>query len=166
MPPRVKPHPCRFYVDGDYVCYEVNGATAWRLPIAEIRLIGEYTNDRGPWADDYFLCLATDADRWWEASYYSQDFMRGLAELGLRLQADLHSGLAGSTDFASRIIWPTHLAGQPMLRFSNVPPRNIWQRLRGAFFPRTMQQLSDVARNELRVVDGVPPGDRIAPPES
>jgi hypothetical protein len=49
--------------------YRIDGSTIWDLPISEIRVIGEATNDHGPFGDDYFFCFATDAGCWQEASF-------------------------------------------------------------------------------------------------
>ena len=149
MHAKVKPHPCRLWLDGEYVRYDVEGQLAWRLAIGEIRLIGEYTTDCGPLADDYFLCFATGAGRWWEASYYSDEFMRGFAAIGERLDADLRLGLAGSTDYASRILWPAHLAGEPMFTFTALQGGSLWERVRRFFGPTMEWTLSEVAREAL-----------------
>jgi hypothetical protein len=139
----------RLWLDGEELCYESKTHDSWRIRIADIRVLGEMTNQNGPFADDYFLCFVTDASgHWHEASFYADGFDTCLAALGERWEHDLGVGLCHSTDFASRILWPAHLGDQPMFEFTQEAPRGVWQQMRHAAFPRCAQALSESALAE------------------
>lgn len=139
----------RLWLDGDVVCYESAVYRSWRLDLAGVRLIGEFTNEAGPFRDDYFLCFANDESDWLEASFYSNGRDEFLQALGERLDADLLLSLSGSTSFASRILYPVSLEGQPMFDFESEKPRGIWRRAMNFIAPRTNQRLSKGALSVL-----------------
>jgi len=116
-------------LDGDTIRYRSTLYGDWDLPVPRVRVVGEATNDHGPFADDYFFCFATGPDEWLEASFYADgrdDFLRAL---GARLGARLETGLCHSTDFASRVLWPPSLVGEPMFKFTELPPKGLLRRL-------------------------------------
>src|SRR5262249_50743800 len=49
--------------DGIVICYESQGKEVWKISIAELVCIGEYTNANGPWLDDYFLVFGLRDNR-------------------------------------------------------------------------------------------------------
>ncbi len=142
-------HPCRLSLDGDLLRYEIKEKAAWCLPVKFIRLIGEYTDTSGPLADDYFLCFAVDAAGWWRAPFDSHGAAEVLTGLSDRLQTHLQMGLANSTDYASRILWPADLTGQAMFTFHDRTGRRLWQRIWFSVFPAKSQELSEAARSVL-----------------
>jgi hypothetical protein len=91
--------------------YWVDGSAAWELPVSVIRVVGEATNDHGPFLDDYFLCFAADADSWFEASFYAEGTQEFMKSLAIVLGSELSLRLIGSTDYASNVL--TRLAPQP-----------------------------------------------------
>jgi len=98
--------------------YESSGYGSWSLKLSNIKVIGEYTNQIGPFADDYFFAFVAEKDgSWQEASFYSEGreifFERLASELGI----DTTCNLIASTDFKSQIWWPKHLFGTPMFEF-------------------------------------------------
>jgi hypothetical protein len=111
----------RILFDGDVIRYQWKTDGGWNLPLSEVRIIGESTNQNGPIADDYFFCFATGSERWLEASFYADGHDEFLHALEERLGSELTLDLYGSTDFASRVLWPPSLAGQPMFRFYTIP---------------------------------------------
>ncbi|GJM25652.1 MAG: hypothetical protein DHS20C16_20670 [Phycisphaerae bacterium] len=139
----------RLWFDGKAVCYESKTFGAWQLSLDEIRVIGEYTTDLGPFTDDYFICFAAESGRWWEASYYAEGFGEILKALGDELKDDLFFDLYGSTDYASHIVWPPHLVGQPMFDFTDATAGGVWQRLVRFFYPRQQYTLTERVRSEL-----------------
>ncbi|HPF39597.1 MAG TPA: hypothetical protein P5081_16725 [Phycisphaerae bacterium] len=134
----------RLWLDGDVIRYETPVGD-WRIPLDAVRIIGELTSPHGPFADDYFFCFAEAAGGWYEASCYAEGRDAFLHALGERLGARLEPGLSGSTDFASRILWPEPLAGRPMFDFTDEVPRGAWRRLRSFFLRRNHQTLSNAA---------------------
>ncbi len=108
------------FCDG-IIRYRVGGAPNWELPLSDVRVIGEMTNDHGPFADDYSFCFATEANRWYEGSFYAEGSEGFLKSLVNHLGCDLPLRLIGSTDYDSNVLWPPHLAGRPMFAF--IPER-------------------------------------------
>ncbi len=108
-------------LDGDVIRYTSTTYSDWTIAINDIRIIGEATNQNGPFADDYFLCFATGPKRWYEASFYASGGEAVLIELGARLDTVLQLRLSSSTDFTSRILWPVEFAGKPMFEYQEVP---------------------------------------------
>ncbi|CAN5175350.1 hypothetical protein BH23VER1_BH23VER1_09740 [soil metagenome] len=61
----------RYRIEHGELSYRSEVYGSWKLPISEITLIGEYTNEDGPMADDYFLLfLFSEEPGWFEASFY------------------------------------------------------------------------------------------------
>jgi hypothetical protein len=103
-------------IDG-MVKYKSWNYGAWELPLSEIKVIGEYTNQNGPFADDYFYVFITNLEEWHEASFYADGRDSFFRKLGAELHQELHGTLVASADFNSNIIWPTSLAGKEMFEF-------------------------------------------------
>ena len=100
--------------------------------MSEVRIIGEATNQNGPFADDYFFCFATGPEMWRETSFYAEGRDEFLRELGGgKLGSRLEAGLCHSADFASRGAWPSCIAGEPMFRFDDVAPKGLLGKLFG-----------------------------------
>jgi hypothetical protein len=118
-------------LDGDVIRYRSAVYGNWDLSLADVRIIGESTNQSGPFADDYFFCFATGPEMWREASFYADGRDEFLRALGARLGVPLDVGLCHSTDFASRVLWPPSLAGQPMFRYQDVSPKDFLGKLFG-----------------------------------
>jgi hypothetical protein len=118
-------------LDGTTVRYRSRNHGTWDISLSTIRVIGEATNQYGPFADDYFLCFATSPQHWHEASFYAEGREVFVAALSRELGFQLIPGLVNSTDFASRILWPPTLAGQPMFQYTDIAPRNWLARLLG-----------------------------------
>jgi len=111
----------------------------WDLPLDKILVIGEMTNELGPFADDYFFCFVIGRGRWVEASCYADGFEEFFADLCAML-GPLQLRLCNSATFASNIIWPNHLAGKPMFRFTDLRHMTLFGRKLG--LPRNKQELS------------------------
>ena len=104
----------------DSISYTLPQQKGWRVPVSELRLIGEFTNDHGPTLDDYFFAFLT-REEYFEASFYADGCEGVLAELSRRLQHELRAGLCNSTSLASRVLWPARLEGR---RFSTLCQRS------------------------------------------
>jgi len=112
----------RLGCDGIQIHYESQGRQIWQIAIADLVCIGEYTNEAGPWLDDYFLVFAMKNGVWYEASFYSDACDETLAAVGKALGCELTLGLFGSTTYASRIVWPTDMKGRPLIMAKGVNP--------------------------------------------
>jgi len=121
----------KLLLDGGYVRYSLDDSAQWELPISSIRVIGEATNQNGPFLDDYFLCFAVGPDCWYEASFYAEGREQFLISLASRLGHPLVLRLVCSADFDSSVLWPPHLAGRPMFSFTPVQPTTWLGRLIG-----------------------------------
>jgi hypothetical protein len=79
-------------------------------------LAGEWTNDHGPWCDDYFYFFVAGRPlSFYETPVYANTKLSdSLAQyLGVSLATDL----AGSTDFNSRIMWPPEMKGSSLFHY-------------------------------------------------
>ena len=105
------------------MCHEAQGREIWRIAIAELTCIGEYSNDSGPWDGDYFAVFGMKNGLWYGAPFCSDGCDETIEVLGTALGCDLNSGLLQSTSFAARIMWPKDLEGQPLLVEKAVNPK-------------------------------------------
>jgi|LakMenEpi03Aug12_release.lakeMendotaPanAssembly.Ray.scaffolds.fasta_scaffold144687_2 hypothetical protein len=129
--PETKPDPKSgvLSIDDQTLSYTSPDYGNWQIPIDEVVAFGEYTTDNGPHIDDWFLVFVTTDFNWVEASNYCAgcDSVRdGLAKhWGVE---SLRSGLSFSTDFNSRALWPTAIAGEPLFDFVE-RPQSVWQKI-------------------------------------
>lgn len=134
--------------------YRTSGSPIWELAISDVRIVGEMTNNAGPFDDDYSLCFAAGADGWYDASFYAEGREEFLQSLAMALQCELPLRLVGSTDFDSNVLWPPHLAGKPMFLFKPEPAKTWIGRLMGAsgntqwFSADVLQELRGDARTK------------------
>ncbi len=133
---------------GESVRYRCGDVTLWELPLSAIRVIGEMTNQNGPYFDDYFYCFATDPNRWYEASFYAEGRVRFLESLEDRWGCKFVMRLFGSTDFESNVLWPPQLSSKPMFEFAPVEPTTWIGRLFGSW--RNTQTFSEEVLAMLR----------------
>ena len=135
-------------VDGDHIEYAAGGES-WRIPIADVRVIGEFLSrqNRGP--QNHFLVFMT-SEEWFKAPYESEGRDALLAELGHRFGHQLRPDLFKATTFSSRVLWPTHLEGRPM--FELIPEErapNIVTRVRQLLMQKVDMRFSEDVRKEL-----------------
>ena len=144
----------QIWIDGNVITYRSEVWGNWDLPVAELQILGEATNQCGPYADDYFFCFAIGPGLWLEASFYAKGRDEFLRALGTQLRTSLEPGLCNSANFASRILWPSRLAGRDMFQYKNVPSRGFLGRMIGA--TKTIQTYTEEVAVAL-AVDGEPP---------
>ena len=138
----------RIYIYGDTITYRSRTYGDWELTLSEVRVLGEATNENGPFVDDYFLCFATGPDRWYEASFYAEGRDTFLEALGGRLGVELTLTLTASTSYASNVLWPSPLTGRPMFTYTHSPPKTWFGRLFGV--SKSLQDYSDEVVAALR----------------
>jgi hypothetical protein len=63
-------------------------------------------------------------------------------QLSTALGVNIIGGLAASTDFKSRILWPTAQAGRPLLTFSPVTASSFLDRIKLYMLPEVSHRLS------------------------
>jgi hypothetical protein len=138
----------RIWLEDGAIHYHSQNYGSWKLPIAEIRVIGEYTNQNGPFLDDWFIAFVLAPNGWYEASMYAEGNDEFRASLANELGEDALVGrLYSSTDFASRIIWPRSLHGEPFLRFTTLPG-SWWRELFG--LEKVASELSSEVKSWVR----------------
>ncbi|MFG0242780.1 MAG: hypothetical protein ACF8R9_08355 [Phycisphaerales bacterium JB054] len=103
-------------LDGE-VRYSDGARCQWSISLNSVRIIGECTNENGPYADDWFLCLVTDCGGWVEGSVYVPNFVAFMGELCVSMGSDFFVSLARSTTFASRVMWPESIADTELFEF-------------------------------------------------
>jgi len=104
----------------DEIRYNSETYGNWSIPISEVKAIGEYTNDQGPFLDDWFLLFFLKDCTWYEASNYSENITEFKNEIQSKLNIEnVYSDLSGSTDYNSYIIWPNSLNGKKAFEFKN-----------------------------------------------
>jgi len=109
----------------------------WSIEIKNIVLVAEYTTNEGPWLDDYFFVFVTIEDGKpyrSHCTFYSDGSAEALESTGAQFGAPLRPGLCGSTEWASRVIWPTQLEGMNCFDFKHVEPVGLVSRLNKVFF--------------------------------
>lgn len=118
----------------------------WELPVSDVQIIGEYTTEGGPGLDDYFLVFLTASrSEWREASVYTDDREKFLAEIATSFPKIAPLGLAGSTTFNSRVLWPPKHHAKELFTFTRVPrPPGIVGWLKSRFtFGKVEQRIAD-----------------------
>jgi hypothetical protein len=116
-------------VEGESITFR-QGGHHWTVPLESIVAVGEATNQWGPFADDWFVCLITRPEgRWYEAPVYASGVEEVLEWLTRRLGEPIQLGLANSTDFRSRVMWPPGLKGKQLFEFTEPEPLALWQRI-------------------------------------
>ena len=75
--------------DGSSISYTSRYYGSFSLPLSEVAVVGEWTNQDGPGIDDWFLVVVPrSGGGWFEASMY--------AERGDQLREELSAALGGS----------------------------------------------------------------------
>jgi hypothetical protein len=119
--------------DAKLHCHHPLREESWSISLGDIVLIAEYTTDKRPDADDYFLVFVTREQGefyYSNVTMYAAGINESLIEvervLGCSLELTLHS----STTLCSRVVWPLRLAGSEYFRYNQVVPEGFWDRLR------------------------------------
>jgi len=132
----------------DELRYTCAGEDVWRIPVPSIAVVGEYTLPLSQVRDDYFLVLVAEDGRWYEGSYDARGFDEAVTDLGTRLADRLEPGLANSTLFRSRVIWPRTLAEAPLVVPQPFTTGSLLDRIRCLIhMPRRRLVLSSAVRD-------------------
>ncbi len=140
----------RLWIDDGVIHYDSEHCGHWTCPVADIVLIGEYTNDHGPYLDDWFFVFMVAGQNWFEASMYAKETDTFRDELRKQIGADVITGLANSTDFKSRVLWPEHLAGNPLFDFRKVEGATLARRIKLAILPEVQFCLATEVEKHLK----------------
>ncbi|GEM_PF-1922508 len=90
------------------------------VPVDQIIIIAEYTNENGPFCEDHFIVLITENGSVYEmpACQLSIDDQAKL--ITFLCSPMVFNELIGSTTFTSRCIWPKDVEGREFLDFKCV----------------------------------------------
>lgn len=141
-------------VEGDTIVF-ASPPNSWRLEVADLVALGEYTTPDGPYLEDYWLVFLSPTG-YKLAPFYATGCESFLDWLRQRLGHNFRCHLAGSTDYASNVLWPSSIAGQPFFDFNECHPKSIGEHIKRVFSGRTfIMQLSEkilaLLPNEARV---------------
>src|SRR5579862_1255006 len=112
----------RLSSDGKIIRYQLHDQEIWQIALADVVCIGEYTKSAFLLEDDYFLVFGRKNGLWYEASFYAEGRDATIRMIGNALRCELILGLCNSTQFASRILWPKQLEGQPLFVGKSLNP--------------------------------------------
>jgi len=140
----------RLWIEDSIIHYESLHCGRWTCPVADVMLIGEYTNDHGPHLDDWFYVFMVAGRNWFEASMYAKESDSFRDELKRTIGADISTGLASTTDFGSRVMWPQSLNGKGLFDFRKVKGNTLARRIKLAILPEVQFCLSQDGEDYLR----------------
>lgn len=137
-------------LDGDLLVYVSPDYGQWKTQVSDIIAFGEYTTNNGPYIDDWFMVFVTKDLEWVEASNYCAGGDEVRSALASRWGQDsLYGKLWGSTDFASRVIWPSAIAEQSLFDF-NQRPQSLWQKIKSCGVAIVDKDLTSAFKNHLQ----------------
>lgn len=111
------------YRDGT-LSYDGSPHDKWLLNVSDIAVVGEYSNENGPFAPDYFHVYVTRDLSWHELPWDAVGGEAAVQAVGRELGFEPSYTLLMSTRFASCIAWPDNLVGRPLFQFT--PPARKW----------------------------------------
>ncbi|HEX8657562.1 MAG TPA: hypothetical protein VF690_08515 [Hymenobacter sp.] len=120
----------RVFLAGMHVVLTQENEELVRIPVPEIKLIGEYTTSAGPFVDDWFIVFMTSEKNWKQISEYTPGMLEMLQELSSHLKAETIGSLAASTSWRTNIIWPQRVAGQEMWNVVSERPITLLEKLK------------------------------------
>lgn len=118
------------FIDNKTIVWEYAGKAILRIPIDEIKLIGEFTNAKGPFEDDWYLVIYNDKSLFYEISMYAENVKEMLDELGKLLQVELYGTLANSAEWKSQIIFPLEYREEILWNLVKISPASIFEKLK------------------------------------
>jgi hypothetical protein len=130
----------KLYIKNDTIYLKHNTITLVEIPIAEIKMIGEYTNDKGPFQDDWYVSFYYGENEYFEFSMNTNEIMDMLSNLGKRLNSEIIPSLFSSTDWKSQILFPQKYKGNPIWEIKELESKSPFEKLK-AFFRFKNDQL-------------------------
>jgi hypothetical protein len=117
-----------FIKDGKIIWETDKWGTLGQIPIKDIKAIGEYTTSAGPLQDDWFFVFILNDKDIRQVSAYATGLEEMLKQVEQIFNADLVGRLASSTDWSTRILWPTKLRGQEIFKIIERTPTSFWEK--------------------------------------
>lgn len=106
-------HATSLVLEHDALCYYGPQDARWRVPVASIRLLGEFRSSELEHGH-YLAVVVDDSGAWLQCPCIAVGVGETLAELARRWDASLDLQLGASHDDTSRVLWPTDRAGREM----------------------------------------------------
>jgi hypothetical protein len=136
-------------VQSDALCLFEDNDIIWKESIAELTLVGEYTTNVGPWAEDYFFVFGFGRP----PKFYEVPLGMGspiLSSLSASLGFALVPSLCNNTDWRSRVLWPPALEGHSFLNRSvQQRPHGVLNRVKDSLAPRHHVEFDPVVAEYL-----------------
>lgn len=118
-------------INGDRIVVPFRDGSIWEVLLSELALVGEYTTEDGPCASDHFICVVDRSGNRYDVSD-EEGASEVVKELSVALGVPLVPALSLETQFSSRILYPTAIAGKPLF-VPPAPPNSIIGRVREFF---------------------------------
>ena len=104
-----------YVINGPLIEYGYQN-TQWSVSCDDIRVVGEFTNNNGPYADDFYLVLIDNKEAVHVGSFYAPG--RDFVDIMLKNAGMLDEyGLCNSAELRSRVLYPNELRGEPLYTF-------------------------------------------------
>ena len=107
----------------------IGGINPLKINVSEIKAIGEFTTSDGPFIDDWFLTFITQTD-WIEIPMYTNGMTEFLAELGKVLNSDLSAKLTNSSEWNTRIVYPTKFRESELYEIEFIEPKTFYKKFK------------------------------------
>ena len=121
------------FVENGKVVWEYNTKRIVEVPIDQIKLIAEYTNDWGPWWDDWYLVIYNRQSQYFEISMYAEGHTEMMTHLGESLGIELSIKLINSADWKSNILYPEQFNGKELWVPKEVKPKSFLGKIKALF---------------------------------
>ncbi|NLG76584.1 MAG: hypothetical protein GX535_10120 [Xanthomonadaceae bacterium] len=109
-------HAASIVVDEESVAFFGPQDAHWRVPLAQIRAIGEVRS--GSLEDAHCLAILIDASGvWFQAPIRASGMEQSLQRLAVHCGAALVLGLDRAVTDSSRVLWPATLANEPLFEW-------------------------------------------------
>lgn len=129
------------------LCYLHKEDFVFELDLKTVMLIGEYTNDQGPFFDDWFLLFLDHENQSFQVSMYAENIENVLSELIKTFDFERNLGLVNSSDWKSIVLWPETMKGKEFLQLISVEPSNTVGKIMSFF---GMKQTGVDLTNEIK----------------
>lgn len=120
----------RTYIKDDKIIWESDAGLLIQIPISDIKIIGEYTTNSGPFEDDWFFVFILGIYDFRQISAYATGIEEMLEHLGQQVDTKLEGQLADSADWKTNVLWPTNFRGQELLNLTEKQPTSTWEKLK------------------------------------
>jgi hypothetical protein len=120
----------RTYIKDDKIIWESGEELLTQIPIADIKLIGEYTTNTGPIHDDWFFVFLLGKEDIRQISAYAIGTKEVLKQFGQKINADICGQLAAKTDWKTNALWPAGFRGQEIFKMTKKQPTSAWGKLK------------------------------------